>query len=75
MSELRAEFEADIFNKAHPPGTPVTVRRDSGEVLETVTRSEAWVLCGSAVVLVKGISGGYRLNRVTPLSTKGPADG
>ncbi|GEM_PF-6003409 len=55
------------WNRKHEVGTPVKVRRDNGEVLETVTRSEAWHLdSGVAVIMVKGISGCYRLDRITP---------
>ncbi len=52
------------WNEKYPEGTPVTVTRDNGETLETVTRSVAWSMCGSAVVMVKGISGCYSLERV-----------
>lgn len=51
----------------HPEGTPVIVRKDDGTVIETKTRSAPWMLCGTAVVLLEGISGGYSLDRVTPV--------
>jgi hypothetical protein len=54
------------WNEKYPEGTPVIVTRDNGDKLETVTRSEAWELCGSAVVMVKDISGGYALERCAP---------
>ena len=54
------------WNEKHPEGTRVVVRRDNGDVLETTTRSPAWVVGGTAVVSVVGISGGYALERVTP---------
>lgn len=58
---------AYLWNEQHPEGTPVKVRRDNGEILETVTRSEAWVdENGIQVIMVKGIAGYYRLDRVTP---------
>lgn len=51
-----------------PIGTPVTVKRDSGEILVTTTRSEPWQLgSGHWVVSVVGISGGYDLDRVMPV--------
>lgn len=57
----------DAWNAAHPVGTPVSVRKDGGEIVEGETGSEAWVLGGhSAVVMVTGISGCYLLDRVTP---------
>lgn len=58
---------ASYWNSNYPIGQPVTVRRDNGETLETVTRSEAWTFDGiHAVIQVKGISGCYMLDRVTP---------
>jgi outer membrane lipoprotein SlyB len=53
-------------------GTPVEVRRDDGDILRTVTRSEPWQLPGGQwIVLVEGIRGGYALDRVTAFT---PAD-
>jgi hypothetical protein len=64
MTDIPAN--AYLWNEKYPEGTQVTVRRDSGEILETVTRSEAWVdENGIPVILVKGISGYYKLDRVT----------
>ncbi len=58
--------EVEDFNLHVPVGAPVTVRKDMGELFETRTRSEAWVMSGhTAVVMVEGISGGYLLERVT----------
>lgn len=59
--------QVDAWNKAHPEGTAVKVRKDDGAILTTRTRSNAWVMGGhSAVICVVGISGGYDLDRVTP---------
>jgi hypothetical protein len=56
------------FNARTPIGTAVDVRRDNGEILRTKTRSEAWVIPSHAVlVMVEGISGGYRIDRVFPV--------
>lgn len=66
MRKNTAQVVVDAWNEKCPVGTPVTVRRDDKSTLETVTRSEAWDLCGTPVVMVKGISGGYALERVTP---------
>ncbi len=61
--------KVDAWNASQPVGSPVTVRRDNGNLLETKTRSEAWVLpAGVAVVMVSGISGAYMLDRVSPLN-------
>jgi hypothetical protein len=47
-----------------PIGTAVTLTKDDGTRVETVTRSAPWQLCGTWVLLVDGISGGYALARV-----------
>lgn len=59
--------QCDKFNSKVPVGGAVTVLLDSGEVRETVTTSEAQVLSGhTPVVWLKGVSGCYLLDRVTP---------
>lgn len=59
-------MNAKTWNEQHPVGTMVDVKRDDGTVLTTRTRSIAWTLGdGTQVVMVNGISGGYRLDRVT----------
>jgi len=69
----------ETFNVQCPIGTWVAVKRADGSVLETKTRSPAWVLGdGTPVVMVAGISGGYLLDRVTPnlgCDCGGPATG
>jgi hypothetical protein len=58
------------WNDRYPVGTPVTVEKDSGEIVATKTRSSAWMLSGhTAVVMLEGISGGYLLSRVRPKGT------
>jgi hypothetical protein len=47
-----------------PIGTPVTVTKDDGSELATVTRSGPWKLNVTWMILVEGISGGYALARV-----------
>ncbi len=64
--QAKKKAEAAVAKWTHPVGTRVKVRRDNGDTLETVTRSVAWVMCDSAVVMVDGISGCYALERVTP---------
>ncbi|QCO07422.1 hypothetical protein [Azospirillum argentinense] len=66
-AQLAAQVET--WNSQNPVGTKVVVRCDDGTSHITVTTSEAWVLSGhSAVILLKGISGCYLLNRVTAIS-------
>lgn len=60
------EWMVEEWNKNHAVGTEVILTNDFDEEIETVTRSEAWIVCGSAVVMVKGISGGYCLDRIRP---------
>lgn len=65
-SQWEQEKEVMAWNERYPPGTPVRVRLDSGEVLETKTRSDAQMLGGhTAVVWLDGIAGAYLLERVT----------
>lgn len=59
------EKEVQAWNDKYPVGQQVEVRKDLGEIEETRTRSEAWVLSGhTAVIMLEGISGAYLLNRV-----------
>lgn len=56
---------ADEWNVTHKPGDAVIVVEDDGSRTYTKTRSEAWNLGGHTnVVLLKGKSGGYALDRV-----------
>jgi hypothetical protein len=67
-SPAKLQAACDKFNAAHQVGAAVTVQLDGGEERETVTTSEAQVLSGhSAVIWLKGISGCYLLERVTPI--------
>ena len=47
-----------------PIGTAVTVTKDDGTQVDTVTRSAPWRLGSTWVLLVEGISGGYALARM-----------
>lgn len=62
MTDIGAEIVE--WNEKNPIGTAVNVTMDDKSVKQTKTRSEAWILCGTPVVLLKGISGGYMLSRV-----------
>lgn len=55
---------ADEWNARHPEGTRVVVRRDSGQRMETKTRSAAAVMGHQAVVWVEGIAACYALSHV-----------
>ncbi|RFP19136.1 hypothetical protein [Duganella sp. BJB475] len=67
-SAAQLQAACDKFNAAHQVGAAVSVSMDGGEVRETVTTSEAQVLSGhSAVIWLKGVSGCYLLERVTPV--------
>ncbi|OEZ91518.1 hypothetical protein [Duganella phyllosphaerae] len=66
-SAAQLQATCNKFNAAHHVGAAVTVQLDGGEIRETITTSEAQVLSGhSAVIWLKGISGCYLLDRVTP---------
>lgn len=56
------------WNQQHPPGTSVELTNDEGQIEETKTRSEAWLLgSGTPVVMVEGRTGGYLLDRIKPV--------
>lgn len=60
------EHQINEWNRNVPEGSSVKVVKDNGDEFFTVTRSQAWIVGGhSALVLLRGISGGYLLDRVT----------
>jgi len=60
------EAYVETWNRQNPVGCDVDVKRDDGQVTQTRTRSEAWLLGGhTPVICVEGISGCYALERVT----------
>lgn len=66
-TEQAAMALCKVWNENYPKGTCVMVVRDNGIILETKTRSEAWLTpSGGLLVSVEGIYGGYRLSRVIP---------
>lgn len=65
QKELAARVAIVNWNKKYPVGTKVNVKKDNGEVLNTVTRSAADVIGCMAVIWVEGIAGCYSLDRVT----------
>lgn len=59
-----AGLESENWNLKHPVGTAVHLRKDSGEVVKTKTRTQAFVCdSGYAVCFFEGVSGYYLLNR------------
>lgn len=59
----------DDFNTKYPVGTPVMLRKDSGEI-QTTVRAPAEILSGhSAVGWFENVSGAYSIedNRVRPV--------
>jgi hypothetical protein len=57
-------LECENWNLKHPVGTAVRLRKDSGEIKDTKTRSEAYVAdSGHAVCFFEGVSGYYLLDR------------
>lgn len=66
---MSAANEVAAWNADNPVGTLVAVTKDHGEILETKTRSVAWLLGDhTPVVSVVGIIGGYLLSRVKPIN-------
>jgi len=59
------------WNKNYKIGIDVEVMKDDGSTIFTKTMSLAWVLGGhTPVILLEGISGGYALERVSPVIKK-----
>jgi len=68
-SEHELIEQVTAWNDHRAVGTDVIVRLDDGTDRQTKTTSEAWVMGGhSAMIKVEGISGGYDLDRVRPVS-------
>jgi len=59
----------------YPVGQHVEVTEDDGAVTRTRTRSAPWMLCGSAVILLEGRSGGFCLSRLKPVVSDSHAEG
>lgn len=65
---LIADLQVENWNLKHPVGTPVKLRKDSGEVVETKTRYPAYISdSGHAVCFFEGVSGYYMLDRATTI--------
>lgn len=75
-SAAQLQASCDKFNASHQVGAAVRVELDGGEIRETITDSEAQVLSGhTAVIWLKGVSGCYLLDRVSPLLPASAAAG
>ena len=61
-------MKAQDFNEWYEVGHPVYVVDDFGKEHKSETTSEAWDLCGTAVVNCKGFRA-YDLDRVKPMET------
>ena len=67
-SPLANQAAVNNWNRKHAIGVSVSVKLDDGSTLSTKTESAAWMMGGhSPMVIVKGISGGYSLDRVTAI--------
>jgi hypothetical protein len=64
---LHEQQAVERWNITHPIGTPVRLRLDSGEVIETATRSVAVLRSDHAVIWLDGVVGSYSLSRVQPI--------
>ena len=64
---MNEESKVDFWNRNNEIGTLVDVKDDFGDVARTTTSSEAWVLCGTAVVSLEDRRGGYMLDRCRPV--------
>ena len=63
-----AALECENWNLKYPIGTPVTVLKDSDQIVQTKTRSHAYVSdSGHAVCFFEGVSGYYLLERAKPI--------
>lgn len=74
-----AYWEVCAFNEEHPIGTPILaypgVRPDEfpnsgARTLDTRTRSKAWVLSNTAVVMVEDYPGGIALSHIDVNNTR-----
>lgn len=62
-------LEVENWNLKHPVGTPVTLRKDDGSVIETRTRARAEILSGhTPVIWLEGVRGCYLLSRVRAIA-------
>ncbi len=66
-SERRLQEKVDAWNARNMVGTAIRYRDDHGKIIDSKTRSEAWVLGGhNAVIMIDGRSGCYDFERILP---------
>ena len=59
-------LQVENWNLKHPVGTAVMLQKDSGDVIRTTTRSEAYICdSGYPVIFLTKVSGYYLLDRVS----------
>ncbi|MGZ8153051.1 MAG: hypothetical protein ACXW1U_14490 [Methylobacter sp.] len=63
--EHKAKKAVEVWNSQYNVGQPVKLLKDGGDIVETVTTSEAAIICNQAVIWLKDISGCYALDRCT----------
>jgi hypothetical protein len=69
-SAQEMQRHVELFNHGVKEGDSVTYKRDTGELLQTRTRSSAFILSGhTPVVFVDGVSGCVLLDRVSAAPT------
>lgn len=71
-NEKIANQKVNEWNGSYEIGQDVVLRKDfqrHGTI--TKTTSNAYVMCGSPVIMLEGISGCYDLDRVIPIDLKG----
>lgn len=68
--------QVEAWNANHPPGTPVTLKKDDGTHVQTTTRSHAIIsAAGYPVIWLSGVAGHYALECVEPLGMQIDASG
>ena len=64
-----AQRQCDEWNATYGIGSRVRVQRDDGQIMQTRTRSSAYVMAsGDAVIFLDHVRGCYLLARVHPHS-------
>jgi len=63
----KAEKEVKEWNDAYKVGQKISVKKDNGEIVTTVTYAPASIIGSTAVGWFKGIGGCYDLDRATPV--------
>lgn len=61
-----AQESVDKFNNKFKVGTKGKVKKDDRSLVDTETKTEAYVMSCTAVIFLDGIRGCYSLDRFTP---------